>query len=201
MQSLISSFLSNTWTYTIVGGALATLLGTYVYIKFFSSDKKSEGVQITNTINNTFTTNSESSSQTDILHADTTRIVGFKKTAKILFIDNESLRDKLRGLNNAGWENVKQIREMENVDLSEIREADVVFIDYKGIGGNERDQGLAVVSALKARYGDAKWLILFTAYNVPVTAFDKGANDYLAKNSGVYETEQKIIKGLQGLGR
>jgi len=192
MQSLISSFLSNTWTYTIVGGALATLLGTYVYIKFFSSDKKSEGVQITN---------SESSSQTDILHADTTRIVGFKKTAKILFIDNESLRDKLRGLNNAGWENVKQIREMENVDLSEIREADVVFIDYKGIGGNERDQGLAVVSALKARYGDAKWLILFTAYNVPVTAFDKGANDYLAKNSGVYETEQKIIKGLQGLGR
>lgn len=200
MKELVSNFLTNGWTYTVIGGIIATVVGGYLLKKFFGANgTKAEGVHITNTINNQSPANPKTLGEKETVTGDVTKIVGYKKTARILFIDNESLRDKIRGLKNAGWDNVTQIKDVENIDSPDIRDANVVFVDYKGIGGGEKEQGLAVITALKTRYGEEKWLILFTAYNVPVTAFEKGANDYLAKNSGTYETEQKIIKGLQKL--
>ncbi len=138
-------------------------------------------------------------STTSVNAADIEKIAGYKETAKILFIDDTSQKDKIKNLKKAGWKHIEQISDVHNIDSLEIRESEIIFVDFKGIGEKESEQGLGVLSALKVRYDETKWLILFTAYEVPITAFQKGANDYLAKNSSKYETEQKIIKGLQHL--
>ena len=135
MQEVSTNLLENVWTYTIVGGIIATVVGGYLLMKFFGSkDTGTDGIQINNTINNQLPTGFNITRSMDALTGDTTKIVGYKKTARILFIDNESLRDKIRGIKNAGWENVTQIRDVENIDSLEIRNADVIFVDYKGIG-------------------------------------------------------------------
>ena len=202
-------YFSNVWVYTIVGGALATVLGTFLYKKFFPTIKTKETtgspIHVKNVINNNViggvveTQNSAGNSATN--RESSSKVVGYKATARLLFIDNHPLKDKIQNLNSAGWKNVSYLKDLKDTEAPEVRDADVIFVDYKGIGSGEKEQGLAVIGALKNRYLKSKWLILFTAYNVPVNTFEKGADDYLAKNSGIYEMEQKIIKGLQSLGR
>lgn len=141
-------------------------------------------------------------SSSDMENTTGTAKVGFlKDSARILFIDDLDLESKIINLISAGWKNVIQINEASNIDRTEIREADIIFVDYKGIVKDSEEQGLAVLSALKGRYGNSKWLILYSAHEVPINAFNKGANSYLAKNSSVYELEQKIIEGLVKLNK
>jgi ActR/RegA family two-component response regulator len=203
-MELLKKILENIWTVTIIGGSLATILATYV-INFFRKKRKITSIatqlQQINTTNISLETNSKMEKPIVMESPNSTKVSYFKEQAEILFIDDLNLKDKIRNLNKAGWQKVKQISEAENVDLREIREADVIFVDYRGVGKSSKDQGLAVIKALQDRYGNKKWLVLYSAHKVPITAFEKGANSYLAKNSSTYEVEQKILEGLQQIHR
>ncbi len=119
-----------------------------------------------------------------------------KQDTRVLFIDDLDLKKKIKNLKDAGWAKVSQLKDAPNIDISEIREADIIFIDYKGIGEIESgEQGLSILTALKNRYADSKYMVLYSAHDVPVDAFNRGANAYLSKNSTIYELEQKIIEG------
>jgi hypothetical protein len=125
-------------------------------------------------------------------------ITHYKEYAKILFIDDLDWTDKIKNLQDAGWKNVSQITNPQNLDRIEIREANIIFVDYKGVGKNLKDEGVDVIYALKKRYGDNKWIILYSAQpSVPISATsDKKPDASLAKNSSAYEFEQKILEGL-----
>jgi len=121
----------------------------------------------------------------------------YKEYAKILFIDDLDWSDKIKNLKEEGWKNVLQITDTQNLDRIEIREANIIFVDYKGVGKDLKDEGVDVIVALKKRYKDNKWIILYSAENVPISAtLDKRADSSLAKNSSIYEFEQKILEGL-----
>lgn len=130
------------------------------------------------------------SNQIDVLKQDT----------YVLFIDDLDLKKKIKNLSDAGWKRVSQIYYAPNIDSQKIRDANIIFVDYKGIGEiGSKEQGLAVLSALRKRYGDKKYLILYTAHDVPIEAFTSGAHNTLSKNSTIYELEQKIIEGIESL--
>lgn len=131
------------------------------------------------------------------------RVTSLRRNLQILFIDDdeESTTDKIKNIQEYGWERVKLITDAKDIFSADIREAEIIFVDFHGIGNDNPDQGLDVLSALKKQYGDTKWLILFTSYDVPVTTYDRGANDYALKNSTMYELERKIIKGATHLNK
>lgn len=189
----------NIWAITIIGGATATILATFI-IRFFKVGKKplQDQHQQVEVINN-ISINSNEGSQSLSRDSNVSDFAHLKQIGRILFIDDLDLKDKIQNLRNAGWANVSQVFHAKNIDQAEIRDAEVIFVDYKRIGLPAKDQGLAVLAALHKRYGEQKWLILYSAHPVPVNAFNQGARSYLAKNSSVYEVEQKILEGLKGL--
>jgi len=190
---------NNIWVITIIGGAAAALIaGFFLKEKGSRVDVKNDNTQ-TNNQNTVVTTNVHIAGQkAEAVEGavDRSKVIFFKESAKILFIDDLDLKDKIKNLENAGWKNVIQLEDAHNIDRKEIRESDIIFVDYKGIGMTSEKQGLGVLTALRESYKDSKWLILYTAHELPVDAFNIGANSVLGKNSSVYELEQKIIEGL-----
>jgi DNA-binding NarL/FixJ family response regulator len=56
-----------------------------------------------------------------------------------------------------------------------------------------------LVKRLKQQYGEAKWIIFYSAHPFTLDVYDIGANSFLAKNSDFYEIENKIIEGAKHL--
>jgi ActR/RegA family two-component response regulator len=201
-QITLNDLFQNVWLITIVGGAIAALLGAILIKIIFP--KKTQGnptkAVVKNIINihDLINRNKGISSKKIIVPNE----IGFyKENIKILFIDDLDIRDKTNNLMRAGWKNVTQITSADDLDQQTIKEADIIFIDYLGIAKSSKDQGIALVSALRERYKDTKWLILFSAHNLPIKAYNnnKKADSYLEKNASMYEIEQKIIEGLEAL--
>ena len=191
-------FFENVWVVTIGGGAAAGLL-TWFIVRLFKAPKKdtTSGNSVNNSVVNNVNVNVPQGKNSDISPgaASLIEIAFYKDNSRILFIDDLDLKSKIKNLMSAGWKNVMQIQTADNLDQKDIREAHIIFVDYKGIGPS-KEQGLAVIQALRERYKTSKWLILYSAHEVPLNAFNRGADSYLAKNSSVYELEQKIIEGL-----
>lgn len=199
----IYKFLENNWTIAIIGGTLATVLSA-ILIRMLIPKKMAErpksNSQKTVIINKINSGDIDVKSKT--MDPSVTKIINnneishYKEYAKILFIDDLDFDDKINNLIDAGWKNVGLIKNADNIDRREIREADVVFVDYRGIGKACKDQGMSVVSALKSRYKNTKWIILYSAHKVPLRPALNSADGSLAKNSSIYEFEQKIVEGL-----
>lgn len=207
---LPENFLSNNWIEGI-GIALisAAILGLIkLFRKYFRQDKKlqpkienklvqnqsnkqSQNIVINNHIKES---DDKKPSHREIPPAT---VNFYKQSTRILFIDDLDLKKKIKNLKNAGWQRIAQIKTAPNIDIDEIQNADIIFVDYKGIGELEtEEQGLSILSALKKRYQDSKYLILYSAHDVPIQTFSRGAHDYLSKNSKIYELEQKILEGI-----
>lgn len=201
-----TDLLSNPWTISIFGGATATIIGTYFFI--FKNNKESISIENYNpqsqtnnnrqtqsvTVNNLLTT----PIVLPVKEIASSEVILLKQDLRILFIDNLDLKKKIENLKDAGWINVSQINDAPNVDIQQIREADIIFVDYKGIGKiHSTEEGLGVLSALRQRYGEDKYLILYTAHNLPVEAFTRKADNYVDKNSKIFELEHKIIEGAK----
>lgn len=196
----LNSIVGNVW----FEGIMASLIASSIWY-FFNKENKNM-LDINNPQTQTNTQN-QNVTQNVNLHlpqlqkevtektATPDKVSFFKQNLKILFIDDNDLKDKIKNLKGYGWKNVNQIFDAGDVFSQEIRDANVIFVDYKGIAKRENGQGLAVLSALRKNYGNSKWLVLFTAHNVPVDAFDRGADKHMAKNSSPYELEHIIIEG------
>lgn len=92
------------------------------------------------------------------------QVIDLKGSCQVLFIDDESLHTLIRTLKKAGWKNIKRIGDTANLDVVEIRNADIIFVDIKGVGIELRfkNEGVGLAAALKKKYPD-KGVVIYSA--------------------------------------
>lgn len=115
-----------------------------------------------------------------------------KKKINVLFIDDEKFEyiDRIR---TAGW-NVSQIEDLDNLDDERVKRADIIFLDYKGVGGklSPTDEGIGLLKALKNKYPN-KPVIFYSAHaGFSLSDEFNAADDWLAKNADPIVYIQKI---------
>jgi hypothetical protein len=132
-----------------------------------------------------------------------------KKTARLLFVDDQDQGSTIRHLKKLGWENVEQlaIGEVMNTDCEKYRFADIIFVDYDQIGPPKKGQGLSILSSLRAKYGITKYYILHTAHPAKITLqklqesgipiSDTVGWSQLTKGSADYLLETTILNGIR----
>jgi hypothetical protein len=76
-----------------------------------------------------------------------------KDLTQILFIDDEDF-SVLKMLKRAGWKNVKKKSDICDLDDVDVRNADIIFVDIKGVGMSLgfKNQGAGLAAAIKQRY-------------------------------------------------
>ena len=112
--------------------------------------------------------------------------IDLKGTCQILFIDDEPLKQLIKTLKKSGWKNIKRIDDTANLDISEIRNADIIFVDIKGVGKELmfKNEGVGLAAELKKRY-PKKGVIIYSAtpeHNLFDPDIDK-ADGRLLKNA------------------
>jgi hypothetical protein len=122
-----------------------------------------------------------------------------KEGVRILFIDDETV-PVIKSLRSMGW-TVDKINDLKNIDDSRVVDSHIIFVDYEGVGKSFdiEKQGLAVLSALKDRYGKGKKLVFYSGYSISVFPEMDKADKYLSKNSSAEEFRQVIEVLVQEL--
>ena len=113
-------------------------------------------------------------------------IVDMKATCQILFIDDEKLDTLIKTLKASGWKNIKRIDDTANLDMVDIRNANIIFVDIKGVGVKLkfRNEGVGLAAELKRKYPE-KGLVIYSA-TPEHKLFDpdiKMVDDWLYKNA------------------
>lgn len=113
-------------------------------------------------------------------------IVDLKGKCQILFIDDDKTPSVIKTLRKSGWKNIKRIGDTANLDLPEIRAADIIFVDIKGVGQlmKFKNEGVGLAAALKERY-NKKGVVIYSATEEH-NLFDpdiKKVDDWLFKNA------------------
>lgn len=205
----IEAFLSNTWTITFFGGvgvALACYLAKILFNKYNNLSETVPNFSNSNqqtVINNIFapdiSQNEAGTSSVENRSSTLSSSLKLKESIRILFIEDGKFK-QINNLKSVGW-SVSQIKDIKNLDSVEVRDANIIFVDYKGVGGKLSDEeGVGIVRALKDRYGKQKWVIFYSAHPVHLNIISgNNADAYLAKNSTLIEFEQKIIEGIKNI--
>jgi hypothetical protein len=112
-----------------------------------------------------------------------------KEDIQILFIDDEKFKT-VDNLKSAGWINTKTIKDVTNLDSSDVKNSDVIFVDINGVGEKlfPIDKGLGLAEALKKKY-PKKYIVIYSAQEQG-DRFHKALKivDYsLSKNAEPYE--------------
>lgn len=113
-------------------------------------------------------------------------IVDLKETCRILFIDDDKKPTVIKTLTKSGWRNISRIGDTANLDLLEIRAANIIFVDIKGVGLllQFKNEGIGLAAALKDKYKD-KGVVIYSATEEH-NLFDpdiKKVDDWLYKNA------------------
>lgn len=113
-------------------------------------------------------------------------IVDLKETCRILFIDDDKKPTVIKTLTKSGWKNINRIGDTANLDLLEIRAANIIFVDIKGVGLllQFKNEGIGLAAALKDKYKD-KGVVIYSATEEH-NLFDpdlKKVDDWLYKNA------------------
>lgn len=87
-----------------------------------------------------------------------------KKSIRILFIDDEDFSAKLSIIRDSGW-NVNQVKEVLNIDSAEIVNADIIFIDYIGVGKilTPKEEGIGLLKYIRKKYPN-KFIVFLSGY-------------------------------------
>lgn len=184
-------YLSNNKEWLFSGGGMAILTGV-VAIVTKSKKKQSEPLPIQNTINVT-NTNSNEPNTGSSKDEPSTKLVKdeefYKNTTKILIVDDEIKFKLPKIFKSAGWVHSKLIKDIDNLDRLDVKEADILFIDVQGVGVSLgfKDEGLGLVEALKEKYPSKKVIIysvvsqgdrFHNAFNVCDGQLSKDADPY-----------------------
>ena len=91
-------------------------------------------------------------------------VLDLKNTCQILFIDDEPLKLLINTLKKSGWKNIKRIDDTANLDLTDIRNADIIFVDIKGVGKELMftNEGVGLAAELKKKY-PKKGVVIYSA--------------------------------------
>jgi len=117
-----------------------------------------------------------------------------KQIANILFIDDHKFQ-VVNILKNAGWNNTRQIKDIESLDQNELLNAHILFVDIQGVGKKLKfqDEGLGLISALRDKYPTKK-IIVYSAIHEG-DRFHEGlskADARLRKNADPYEFQSLV---------
>lgn len=98
------------------------------------------------------------------------------------------------------WKHVKIIKDINNLEDFNVRDADVLFVDIQGVGQllQTKDEGLGLAMELKARYKESKKVIIYSAQTEGERFHDalRIADDFLKKNADPMQFENSILKVL-----
>ncbi|WP_422491545.1 hypothetical protein [Endozoicomonas sp. ALE010] len=118
-----------------------------------------------------------------------------RAVTKIIFIDDDSKFKVVDILKRAGWQNTKSIRDIKDLNSTEVRDTHIFFVDIHGVGVSLgfKDEGLGLASAIKDKYKEKK-VIIYSGETQGERFHDalKKADDSLPKNADPYEFEQII---------
>ena len=172
--------------------AIAAIWAAYIGLRKNSADK---GTNNSNSIvnNNTVvvpqaTTQPPSTLQYHQRHLD-------KDNARILFVDDDTSFQVVKILRNAGWKNVKAVKDINSLDAQNVTETHMFFIDIQGVGKalSFKDEGLGLALAIKRKYPEKKVIIYSSEPQGDRfhQAF-READDFLSKNAEPYEFQQIV---------
>lgn len=132
-----------------------------------------------------------------------------KKNARILFVDDKSQASIVKNLTVLGWQLVEELEQdnIQNTTCEKYQDADLIFVDFDGIGPPRRGQGLSILRSLMASYGRKKYYILHTAHSAKITLQKLEENglsiqdgtgwSLLTKGSPDYLLETMMLSGLK----
>lgn len=111
-----------------------------------------------------------------------------KKRTHVLFVDDEDFSTRLQSIRDAGW-SVNQINDVTNFNCPEIEHANIIFMDYIGVGQalTPTDEGIGLLKEIKRRYPE-KFIVFYSGYAgfIPGHEFHDIADAWIAKNSDPY---------------
>ena len=111
-----------------------------------------------------------------------------KKRAQVLFIDDESFDALLTNIRQAGW-NVKQQKDIDNFDAENLKNADIIFVDFKGVGAilSPKEEGIGLMKHLKHKYPE-KHIIFYSGYAGVLPGYEVHdiADGWIQKNADAY---------------
>jgi len=105
------------------------------------------------------------------------RIDFMKSKSKILFIDDDKNFNVVKILKESGWRHTKSIPDIKNIDIQNVKDSHILFIDINGVGKllNLPNEGLDLSLMIKQRYPEKK-VVIYSA-NRTTNAFHQ-AWDY-----------------------
>ncbi len=123
-----------------------------------------------------------------------------KETAFILFIDDEHF-PIIDNLSKSGW-NTKRIKDVKDIKDIDIKRANIIFVDYKGVGKflAPNEEGIGIIKHLKETYGKSKRVIFYSGYGrFSLGDHLKLADNQMSKESDTYEFIHMIESELKKL--
>ena len=127
-----------------------------------------------------------------------------KDSVNILFIDDLDM-PVVKNLEKAGYK-VKKVRDVKNIDDADIKNSQIIFVDFEGVGRfiSPQHQGAGLVKELKTKYGRSKYIVLYTAQpTLPADTIMKSlfnaADAKLRKDSDVTDFAEQIREALKRL--
>lgn len=177
------NFLSSNKEWLFSGVGASAIIGSVAYI--FKTKQDPEKTQ-TQTVSQNVTVNVNSEKEASTKALNTKSID--KESISILFIDDQTF-DYINNLKNAGYINVRRIRNVKQIDCPEIINANVIFVNVNGVGTNlfPKEQGLGVAKAIKTRFGNTKNVYLYSASHQELSLDFNILDGVLPKNADPYE--------------
>lgn len=114
-----------------------------------------------------------------------------KNKIGILFIDDDKNFSVVKILRDSGWKNTKTITDVKSLDIPQIKNSEIIFVDINGVGKilKLENEGLDLALMLKQKYTTEKRVIIYSANknNNPFhEAWDK-TDGKLEKNALPYQ--------------
>lgn len=127
-----------------------------------------------------------------------------KDTVNILFIDDLDM-PVVESLKKANYK-VKKVKDVKNIDDAEVKNAQIIFVDFDGVGKSisPQHQGVGLVKELKIKYKASKFVILYTAQRTMPTdttmnTLFNNADARMRKDSDVTDFIEQIREALKKL--
>lgn len=127
-----------------------------------------------------------------------------KDSVNILFIDDLDM-PVVGSLKKAGYK-VKKVKDVKNIDDAEVKNAQIIFVDFDGVGKfvSPQHQGAGLVKELKTKYGFSKYIVLYTAQqtmpaDTTMNSLFNIADARMIKDSDVTDFTNQIREGLKKL--
>lgn len=120
-----------------------------------------------------------------------------KRKLKVLFIDDDSDFQIVKILRNSGWNRTSSTVDVKNLNMSSVKDSDILFIDIRGVGKsmNLPDEGLDLAFMIKQKYPE-KIVVIYSA-NPHSNSFHDAWNiidGRLMKNALPIEFENLIVE-------